>query len=136
MADAVRYGVIGAGMMGVEHMVNLQHLEGAVVTAVADPVQAQLDLARLVMGDAPLATFSNHRDLLASGLCDAVVIASPNHTHHGVLLDVLSTPHHVLVEKPLCTTVEHCRETVEAERSSAAAHPGRVVWMARALFRR
>jgi predicted dehydrogenase len=96
---------------------------------VADPVQAQLDLARLVMGDAPLATFSNHRDLLASGLSDAVVIASPNHTHHGVLLDVLSTPHHVLVEKPLCTTVEHCREAVEAERSSAAAHPGRVVWM-------
>lgn len=113
--------------MGVEHIVNLQHLDGAVVTAVADPAPEQLDWARLAVGDAPLATFDHHRELLESGLCDAVVIASPNHTHHEILLDVLATPHHVLVEKPLCTTIAHCREAVDAE--AAARHPGRVAWM-------
>jgi predicted dehydrogenase len=64
---------------------------------------------------------------LESGLCDAVVIASPNHTHHQVLLDVLATNHHVMVEKPLCTTVAHCRDVIAA--AEAAQWPDRVVWM-------
>ena len=33
----VRYGVIGTGMMGVEHIENILHLDGADVTAIADP---------------------------------------------------------------------------------------------------
>lgn len=41
-----------------------------------------------------------------------VVVSSPNMTHYQILLDILNhpKPHHVLVEKPLCTTVAHCRE--------------------------
>ncbi len=123
----VRYGIIGAGMMGTEHLWNLQVLPGAVVTAVADPVPAQLEWIVAAAGaDGPgLVTFADHRDLLASGLVDAVVVASPNHTHRDVLLDVFTHPQlHVLVEKPLCTTMAHCREV----RAAAAAHRG-VVWM-------
>lgn len=43
----VRYGIVGVGMMGREHMVNLAHLrtEGAVVTCVADLHPPSLDLA-------------------------------------------------------------------------------------------
>eukprot|EP00850_Spirogloea_muscicola_P007758 SM000040S14770 [mRNA] locus=s40:231936:234720:+ [translate_table: standard] len=69
----------------------------------------------------PAQAFEGHRELLASGLCDAVVVASPNHTHAAVLLDALAhpAPHHVLVEKPLCTTVEDCARVVAA----AAARP-------------
>jgi predicted dehydrogenase len=116
-------------MMGVEHIGNLLHLEGATVTAVSDPHPPSLDWARLAMGDARLETFASHHDLLASGLCDVVVIASPNHTHHPILLDVLATRHHVLVEKPLCTTVMHCREVIDAAEAAASEWPGRVVWM-------
>ncbi|MEZ5272023.1 MAG: Gfo/Idh/MocA family oxidoreductase [Ilumatobacteraceae bacterium] len=93
MTDALRYGVIGTGMMGTEHINNLLHLDGATVTAISDPVAESRDLAQLAAGlEAPLARFTDHRELLASGLCGAVVIASPNHTHHDVLLDVLATP--------------------------------------------
>ena len=35
--DELRYGVIGTGMMGVEHIENVNALDGAVVTAIADP---------------------------------------------------------------------------------------------------
>lgn len=54
--------------------------------------------------------FSDHASLLDSGMCDVVVIATPNMTHARILLDVLAHPktHHILVEKPLCTTVEDC----------------------------
>ncbi len=130
MAEQLRYGVIGTGMMGVEHINNLLHLDGALVTAVSDPTPESLDWAQLAVGlDAPLQRFSDHRELLASGLCDAVVIASPNHTHHQVLRDVLATPHHVLVEKPLCTTVADCRAAIAAAEDGAQRWPERVVWM-------
>lgn len=130
MTEQLRYGVIGTGMMGIEHINNVLHLPGAAVTAVADPHPQSLDWAQLAVGlDTPLAKFADHHDLLASGLCDAVVIATPNHTHHRVLLDVLHTPLHVLVEKPLCTTVLHCREVIALAAATAARHPQRVVWM-------
>ncbi|HAP77435.1 MAG TPA: oxidoreductase [Acidimicrobiaceae bacterium] len=130
MSAPLRYGVIGTGMMGVEHINNLLHLEGAHVTAISDPVPESRDWAQLAVGlDTPLERFASHHDLLNSGLCDAVVIASPNHTHREVLLDVLATPHHVLVEKPLCTTVAHCHDVIDAAQATATEWPHRVVWM-------
>jgi predicted dehydrogenase len=130
MKHALRYGVIGTGMMGVEHIANLLALPGAEVTAISDPHPESRDWAQLAVGlDQPLARFESHADLLASGLCDALVIASPNHTHHDVLLDVLRTPHHVMIEKPLCTTIEDCRSVVVAVEESSRWHKERVVWM-------
>lgn len=112
----VRYGVIGTGMMGIEHLRNLEALPGATVTAIADPHPPSLDAARAaVPRPGALAAFADHRALLESGSCDAVVIASPNMTHAAVLDDVLATDLHVLVEKPLCTTVADCRRVQQAE---------------------
>jgi predicted dehydrogenase len=100
------------------------------VTAVSDPNADSRDWAQLAVGlDTPLARFEHHHDLLQSGLCDAVVIASPNFTHHQVLLDVLTTPHHVMVEKPLCTTVADCLDAIAVADRTAEQWPHRVVWM-------
>ena len=116
-SDTVRYGLIGSGMMGVEHLENIAHLDGAVVTAVSDPVEERREIGAATVtsfgGKAP-TLFADHRELIDSGLCDAVVIASPNMTHVDVLGDVLGSDLHVLVEKPLCTTVEDCHRVVDA----------------------
>ncbi|MCE2512308.1 MAG: Gfo/Idh/MocA family oxidoreductase [Acidimicrobiia bacterium] len=120
--DDLRYGVIGTGMMGREHIVNLSHLPGARVTALADPHPPSLEAAASLTPAA--ARFSDHRDLIDAGLCDAVVVATPNMTHAAVLDDVLGTGLHVLVEKPLCTDVADCRRVIEA----ATAHRG-LVWV-------
>ena len=45
MNEQVRYGLIGTGMMGVEHLRNLALIPGAVVTAIADPVKTSLGWA-------------------------------------------------------------------------------------------
>ncbi len=118
-ADEVRYGVIGVGMMGREHIENLQTIDGAVVTAIADPDPGSRDLAAALTGPG-VSVHTDHRALLESGECDAVVVASPNHTHRSVLDDVLATDLAVLVEKPMCTTIDDCRAVVEAtdERSA------------------
>ncbi|MBX3283725.1 MAG: Gfo/Idh/MocA family oxidoreductase [Actinobacteria bacterium] len=125
MADEVRYGIIGTGMMGVEHLWNLHHVPGARVTAIADPNGPSREFAVAAdEGRNDFEVFTDHRDLLASGLVDAVVVATPNMTHRQVLDDVLPTPLHVLVEKPLCTTVADCDAVLAAARGREG-----IVWV-------
>ncbi|KAF3455756.1 hypothetical protein FNV43_RR00398 [Rhamnella rubrinervis] len=84
-ADTVKYGIVGMGMMGREHLISLHHLLN-----------------------------EGHKELLNSGLCDVVVVSSPNMTHYQILMDIINhpKPHHVLIEKPLCTTVTHSEEII------------------------
>lgn len=112
MATPFRYGIIGTGMMGMEHIANIAHIDHAEVTAFADPHPASRLAAAQACPDA--TAFDQVEDLLGSGLCDAVVIATPNFTHVDVLLSAVRTDLHILTEKPLCTTVEDCRRVIEA----------------------
>ena len=109
----LKYGLIGTGMMGLEHQRNLYAIDGVEVVAAADPVQESLDWATFTADGRPLATYLDYRDLLADDSCDAYVISSPNFTHRAVLDDVMQTGKAILVEKPLCTSVDdvhHIRE--------------------------
>ena len=123
MNETVRYGVIGGGDMGREHIRNIALIDGAAVTAVADPFEPSRSAARRLAGP-NAAAYEDHRDLLAEDRIDAVVIATPNHTHADLLGDALGTGKAILVEKPLCTTVEDCRRMEEAARRS-----GSFVWV-------
>jgi myo-inositol 2-dehydrogenase/D-chiro-inositol 1-dehydrogenase len=124
MAAKLRYGVIGTGMMGVEHLKNLALLPGAEVVAFADPHEESRRFARLVTGPQP-AAYEDPRALLDDARVDAVVIATPNHTHRALLEAAFAAKKHLLVEKPLCTTVADARWAAER----AARHPA-VVWTA------
>ncbi len=124
--QSIRYGVIGTGMMGIEHIENIRALDGAEVTAVSDPNADSRAKGAQAAGQ-QVAVFEDHRDLLSSGLCDAVVVASPNHTHVDVVGDVLATGLHALVEKPLCTTVPDCERLLRLEQQRPA---GALTWMA------
>ncbi|XP_047338409.1 inositol 2-dehydrogenase 2 [Impatiens glandulifera] len=123
MERIVKYGIIGAGMMGREHLINLHHLrnEGVAVVCIADPhlPSQQLSLQLAHSFDQSLQVFSGHEEMLDSGMCDVIVVSTPNMTHYQILMDIIRhpRPHHVLVEKPLCTTVSHCREVMEAAKN-------------------
>ncbi len=103
--DKIRYGLIGCGSMGREHILNLQAMGGAEVTAIADLHAASRDAAATLVDAWRPRLFADHHALLQSGLCDALVIASPNHTHAAVLADALATDLPILVEKPLVTSI-------------------------------
>ena len=124
---SIRYGVVGVGMMGVEHIQNILALDDCVVTAVADPHPPSLDSAQQAVGaDTELAKFGTVEELIASGLCDALVIASPNFTHHDILIPAIESGLHLLIEKPLCTTLDDCREIADL----VATRPvEQVIWM-------
>ncbi len=123
MSGALRYGIVGTGLMGCEHIRNLALVDGVEVAAIADPHEPSHAAALRALGR-EVAAHADYRELLARRDLDAVVIASPNHTHAAVLDDVFRTRLHVLVEKPLCTSVEDCRRVVAA----AERHPG-AVWV-------
>lgn len=120
--DSLRIGLIGTGMMGCEHLKNLMGIDDVVISAYSDPNPEPRSWAALTLGErsSEARQFVDHRDLLSSGLVDAVVVASPNFTHRDILMDVFSTDLPVLVEKPMCTTVEDCRDIVEAQSSRSA----------------
>jgi predicted dehydrogenase len=130
MPETLRYGLIGAGMMGREHVRNLGIIPGSIVTAISDPdAGSRAESAKAVeavMGQTP-RVFDEHRALIASGLVDAVVIASPNDTHTAILADLFAAPQAlgILVEKPVCTRIEDCA----ALAAGAAAHKA-PVWVA------
>ena len=122
MIEQVRYGLVGTGMMGVEHLHNLAITPGAVVTALVDPAHSSLGWARGALGERAdaVATFDSVAELARSGRVDAVIVASPNHTHRAVLEPLFDSGLHILCEKPLATTVEDARWIVaRAGRSPA-----------------
>src|SRR3954470_5417782 len=96
MGSRVRYGLIGTGMMGVEHIQNLRVTPGAELTAISDPVPQSLEWARdASRGWSEPRTFDGPEALVRSGEVDAVIIASPNHTHRQVLEAVMDAPVHI-----------------------------------------
>jgi len=125
MAEVIRYGIIGTGMMGCEHIRNIMEIDDARVVAISDPDEKSRGWGILCGGEDPdLGVYEDHREMLERAPIDAVVVASPNHTHAQVMADIFATDKHVLLEKPMCTTIEDCRDVVEG----AASHSG-VVWV-------
>ena len=122
MGKGVRYGLVGSGMMAAEHINNLNVTPGAVVTAIADPVETSLAWAKNALGARAegVRTFSDSAALARSGLVDAVIVASPNHTHRKVLEPLFDTGLAILCEKPLATTIDDARWIVERANKSAA----------------
>lgn len=118
----LRYGVIGTGNMGQEHIRNLGAVDGVEVTAVSDTDAGMREKAEALTG---LTAYPDYRDMLGAETLDALVIASPNHTHRSILADAVATDLPIIVEKPLCSTVEDCQAVIGAASSRAAP-----VWVA------
>lgn len=122
-AEQIRYGFIGVGMMGQEHLRNVLALPGATVAAMCDPHDDSLAAATALL-DESVPAYRDAAEMLRRESLDAVVVSTPNHTHREVLEPLWDTGLHVMIEKPLCTTVEDCVSV----RDAAAGHGG-VVWM-------
>lgn len=122
MTSDLRYGIIGAGSMGREHIENIKLMGGASITAISDPHTPSQEAALAMAPNA--VVFPDHRSLLDSGLVDAIVIATPNDTHAAVLKDALATDLAVFVEKPLATKIEDLKSILSWDDKRSA-----MTWM-------
>jgi predicted dehydrogenase len=109
---ALRVGVIGVGVMGSNHARVFSGVQGAQLVAVADPDRRQADFVARTLG---CAAVNDTQALLALDI-DAVTIAAPTHLHRDIALACIAHGVHVMVEKPIASSVEEGRDIVDAAR--------------------
>src|SRR6476620_1287298 len=109
---ALRMGVIGIGTMGSNHARVLAGISGVQLVGVADPDRAQ---RKFVTGALGCPAVESVEALLDLGI-DAVTIAAPTHLHRDIALACIERGIHVLVEKPIASSVEEGREIIAAAR--------------------
>ena len=108
----LRVGVIGAGVMGSNHARVLAGLPEVTLVGIVDPLPEHRLRATEMVG---CRAFAELDELLAEGV-DAVTIAAPTHLHHEIALTCVARNIHILVEKPVASTVQEGRDIVDAAR--------------------
>lgn len=104
----LRYALIGAGMMGQEHLRNIALLPDTLVCDIAEP-DAGMRAASAALAGPQAALHDDWRALLAASRADAFVVAAPNHLHAEMLEALIDDGRPVLCEKPAVTGIDQGR---------------------------
>ena len=119
----VRVGVVGLGYWGPNLVRNLVESESAEVTVVCDTRPASL--AQISRRYPTLAATSDVGAVLADPDVEALVIATPIATHHGLGRAALEAGKHTFVEKPLAASLEEATDLAQlAEERGLVLMPG------------
>ncbi|MBE7025005.1 MAG: Gfo/Idh/MocA family oxidoreductase [Ruminococcaceae bacterium] len=110
----VRIGVIGCGNMGSNHVKSIMggKVPAAELCAICDVSEARRETLKKMFPDVPI--FSSAEELMDSGLCEAVLIATPHYDHPRLVIEALEKGLHVLSEKPAGVYTKQVREMNEA----------------------
>lgn len=114
----IRFGVIGVGGMGTGHCNAIKKVAHAKLTAVSD---IDPNRAEEIGKQFRVPFFNNHKQLIKSGLCDAVIIANPHPEHPVPAIDCMNAGIHVISEKPLSERVSTADKMVKAARKNRVA---------------
>jgi predicted dehydrogenase len=109
----IRIGIIGGGSIAAAH------LDGYVLAGDSARVTAIADIDRKNATRSARRTdgariFSDYREMIASGLVDAVDICLPHHLHKDAIVAAAAAGKHVLCEKPLCLTLGEAEAVQDA----------------------
>jgi myo-inositol 2-dehydrogenase/D-chiro-inositol 1-dehydrogenase len=117
----LRVGIVGAGLMGADHVKRItERVSGAVVAAIIEPDAGR---AAAAAANAPGAqAFTRIEDAIAAGAVDAVLIATPGQFHEPVLLPALAAGLPILCEKPLTPDSTSSWRVLEAEQQLDRPH--------------
>ena len=113
MSEKVRVGIIGIGNMGMSHINNFEKgmMPEVDITCVADIDEKKF--ARAQEKIPGVACFNTATELINSGLCDAVLIATPHYDHPPIGIEALKAGLHVMSEKPAGVYTKQVRELIE-----------------------
>ena len=116
----LRCAVVGVGYLGKFHAQKYARMPGCELVAVVD---SREDVARAVAEPLGCRALTDYRPLLEQ--VDAVSIVVPTQAHHAVCREFLQAGVHVLVEKPMTTTLEQADELITlADRKGAVLAVG------------
>ena len=115
MSQPVRFALAGFGAWGKFHAQSIAGNPDAELVAVAAPSEASRDEARKLHPGVQI--FSDSLAMIAETEFDMIDIATPSHTHRTLALAAMERGKHVLLEKPMATTLEDCKAIVAAART-------------------
>lgn len=114
--NKIRYGIIGTGPRG-QALIDAAMKSGEVeVVALADFQESMLLEAAQLVPEA--RRFRDYHDLLNMTEVDAVVVATPNHTHKAIVLDCIDAGKHIFSEKPVATNLADLEQVVDRLKNS------------------
>lgn len=109
MTNTVKVAVIGAGMMGRNHLKTYKNLQGVELVGVYDIFPEAREKAAEMFG---IKAFSSLEEVAAH--VDAVSVVTTSVTHADVGEFFLNRGIHCMMEKPLATTEEGCKRLIDA----------------------
>ena len=121
----LRLGIIGVGNIGSGHVQRVKEGEcpNIAITAIADRRASRREWAAQQLPEAKI--FAEGSEMIHSGACDAVLIATPHYQHPTLAVEAFEAGLHVLCEKPAGVYTLQVREMIAA----ADRHPGLVFGM-------
>lgn len=111
--ETIRCGVAGVGYLGQHHARIYRDLPGVVLAGLFETNDARAAEMCALHGCRRFATLEEMGEA-----CDAVSVVVPTDRHCGVALPLLARGCHLLVEKPLCTSLDEAERIVAAARSA------------------
>jgi predicted dehydrogenase len=117
---AVRFGVVGLGSIGAVHARRIRREGGESLSLAAVCSEVPREAAS-VGEELDVPFFTDAQAMFDSGLCDAVIIATPHYWHAPIAIRAARSGLHVLCEKPLAVTVGPGRAMVEQCRRHKVA---------------
>ncbi len=117
----LRIGVVGAGLMGADHIQRITNrISGAVVSAIIEP---DAERGAAAAATAPGSVFfGSIEEAIAANAVDAVLVATPGKFHEAVLVPALEAGLPILCEKPLTPDSESARRVMDLEQTLDRPH--------------
>jgi predicted dehydrogenase len=116
--ERINMGVIGCGGMSNAHMdalLKMKETDDVAIATVCDIFDKRLDAAK---EKTKAKGVKSYLDILNDKDIDSVLIATPEHWHHRMILDAIDAGKHIYTEKPMTHTIEESREIVDAMKTA------------------
>ncbi|MGI6538995.1 MAG: Gfo/Idh/MocA family protein [Caldicoprobacterales bacterium] len=113
-----RVGIIGTGWIAQSHILNYKKMPDVEIVAGADLIPGKAKAFFEEYGVPDALCFESHTELLNSVELDAVSVCTYNATHAECTIDALKKGVNVMLEKPMCVTLEEAVEIFKAEKES------------------
>ncbi|KAK3628180.1 hypothetical protein LTR56_018792 [Elasticomyces elasticus] len=111
---SVKIAIIGTGLIGPRHARSVLNCSDATLACIVDPSPAASAVAR----DLGVPLYGSILKMLEAGdRPDAAIVCTPNSTHVSLSIELLQAGIHVLVEKPVATTLNDAERLVDFARS-------------------
>jgi len=114
----MKFGIIGTGWIAESHVESLKQMPDVEIVAAADLIPGKAEKFMKKYGVPNVRCYPDHKSMLEAEELDAVSVCTYNVTHAECTIDALNKGVNVLLEKPMCVTVEEAAAIIRAEKRS------------------